>query len=80
MSEKKLFQIWCVGDPKIDTTACHLGTGKGINLADACIDYASRNNYFFNNIDFAKMQYKGCDLYDSEEAARENTVNAYETW
>lgn len=79
MSKEKLFEIWCTGDPKIDTTACHLGTGKGINLAEACIDYASKNIYFLNNVDIANMQYKGCALYDSEEAARENT-DAYETW
>ena len=67
---KKLFEIWCEGDPRRDYTACHLGYGKGATLADACFELASKNEYFLNHFNFNTMQYKGCSVFDNEADAR----------
>lgn len=68
---KKLFEIWCEGDPKRDYTACHLGYGKGQDLAEACEDWASRHAYFDDHFDRISMKYCGCKVFDNEAAARE---------
>ena len=68
----KLYQIWCEGDLRHDFTAAHLGQGKGENLKEACADYAQRNPYFAKHMNMSRMSYKGCAVFDNEEAARVN--------
>lgn len=65
-----MIEIWCEGDPLRDLTACHLGTGKGSSLEEACADYATKNQYFAAHI--RVMKYKGCKLFDNEEEARQS--------
>lgn len=69
-TERKLFEIWCEGDPRRDYTACHLGYGKGSSLREACEDYASRNSFFKSNFNFSSMTYRGCAVYNNEADAR----------
>jgi hypothetical protein len=69
--ERKLFEIWCEGDPRRDYTACHLGYGKGSSLREACEDYASRNSFFSSHFNFTSMTYRGCKVHDNETTARE---------
>lgn len=66
----KLFQIWCEADLDRDMTACHLGQGKGVNLFEACLDLCTKNQYFADFFVPFNMSYKGCKLFDSEDAAR----------
>lgn len=65
-----MINIWCEGDPKLDYTACHLGTVKGTSLLEACEELASRNPYFDANFDRKTLKYKNCALFSSEEEAR----------
>lgn len=71
MTEAKLFEIWCEGDPRRDYTACHLGYGKGSTLAEACEDWASRNSYFNEHYNPYNMTYCGCKVFDNESDARD---------
>lgn len=70
-TERKLFEIWCEGDPRREYTACHLGYGKGHSLREACEDYALRNPFFNSYFSFNSMTYRGCAVYDNETSARE---------
>ena len=66
-----LKEIWCEGDPMRDLTACHLGYGKGDTLREACEDLASRSEHFNTYFRRHTMRYRGCSLFDNEEAARD---------
>jgi hypothetical protein len=72
MSDKKLFEIWCEGDPRHDFTACHLGYGKGSDILEACEDLADNNPYFSEYYNPYNVSYKGCRIFDSEALARES--------
>lgn len=63
-------EIWCEGDLLRDLTACHLGYGKGVTLAEACEELASKNPYFCEHFNPYTMKYKGCAVFDNELEAR----------
>ncbi len=66
----KIYEVWCEGDPKIDTTACHLGIGKGITFTEACVNLVTKNPYYMQFFDFDNLTYKNCRLFPTEEEAR----------
>jgi hypothetical protein len=68
---RKLYEIWCEGDPRLGYTACHLGYGKGTSLQEACDDWSSRHKYFYEHFDPHTMTYCGCKVHDNETDARE---------
>lgn len=68
---KKLFQIWCEGNPRFGYTAAHLGVGKGSTFLEACEDLASKNLFFHTHFNRSSMIYDNAAIFDSEEKARE---------
>lgn len=72
MSDAKLMEIWCEGDPRREYTAAHLGYGKGVNLLAACEDWATRSEYFNEHFNPHNMTYCGCRVFDNEMDARES--------
>lgn len=64
-----MIEIWCEGDPKLDFTACHLGTVKADTLLEACLELATRNPYFSRYLIVSNLTYKGCKLFDNYEDA-----------
>lgn len=66
---RKIYEIWCEGDPSRDYTACHLGYGMGSSFEEACFDLASRSEHFREWFNVTTKTYKRCELFDSYEKA-----------
>lgn len=64
-------EVWCEGDPRLEYTACHVGSGRGETLLEVCNDLATRSVSFDRHWNRRQMTYLGCKLHLSEEAARD---------